>query len=124
MTKVKTKTWYQKKGCDEAKKICRKRGKCEICGKTYCKIEAHHLLTVGAHRNMSNHLDNLIALCVHCHLFGRISFHGSGTDLMKKKFDKKFPGRITALRKIALKRKNIDYKKEWEDLKELYNTLY
>jgi 5-methylcytosine-specific restriction endonuclease McrA len=117
--KKKGKTYYQQKGCTEAKRICRKKGKCEICGKTNCKVEAHHLLTVGAHKNMSNYLSNLIALCVHCHVWGKISFHGSGTDLMDKLFKKKFPGRLNQLRKIALTRKNVNYEEEYKILKEM-----
>jgi hypothetical protein len=116
MPKEKNKLWYRKKGCELAKKIHRTQVPyCEICGKSNCKIEAHHLLTVGAHPKMSNQDCNLISLCVHCHKFGRISFHGSGTDLMKDKLNAKFPGRMDELRKKARDRKP-NYQQEYEEL--------
>jgi len=118
--KKKTKTYWRHKGCTEAKYQHRLNFPyCEICGKSFCKIEAHHLLTVGAHPQMSNQDCNLISLCVHCHKFGKISFHGSGTDLMAKLFKKKFPGRMTKLRRLALKRKNVNYEMEYLELKKI-----
>jgi len=109
---------YRKLGSEEAKRQHRLRFPfCQICLKRNCKIEAHHLLTTGAWPQMSNQDYNLISLCVHCHSFGKISFHGSGTDLMKEKFDAKFPNRMAKLREIAITRNKVDYKKEYEDLK-------
>jgi len=117
----KGKNYWAKKGCELAKRIKRETTfSCEICGKSgNFKREIHHLLTVGAHKNISNYLPNLICLCVHCHLFGKISFHGSGTDLMNKKLNKLFPDRIRKLRQDALKRKNVNYEAEYEELKRL-----
>ncbi|HLN19111.1 MAG TPA: hypothetical protein VK255_03000 [Patescibacteria group bacterium] len=116
--KKKGKTYYRHKGCEEAKKRHRMMFPyCEICGKTFCKIDAHHLLTVGAYPEMSNQDENIISVCVHCHRWGKISFHGSGTDEMKKLRDKKFPGKMAKLRRTALKRKNVDYEKEYREMK-------
>lgn len=114
--KPKGKTYWRKKGCEEAKRIKRQqKGACEICGKRGGKLEGHHLLTVGAYPNMSNHLDNIIVVCVHCHKFGKISFHGT-PDLMVEIMEQKYPGRYKFLRKLAQERKRVDYKAEYEGL--------
>lgn len=117
MKNKKSSTWYRKKGCEKAKAIHRKKFPyCEICGKKNCKIDCHHILTVGAYPEMSNQDLNLISLCVHCHKWGKISFHGSGTDLMKELFNNKFPNRIETLRKESIIRKHCDYREEYEEL--------
>lgn len=122
--KKKPSLWYRKKGCELSKKIKRQQvGYCEICGKRFCKLEGHHLLTVGAYPQMSNQLENIIVLCVHCHKFGKISFHGSGTDLMAKKLEEKFPFKMARLREIARARKRVDYKAEYEALQAVDNSL-
>jgi hypothetical protein len=121
-TKKKGKTYYRHKGCEEAKRQHRlKHPYCQICGKRNCKIDAHHLLTVGAYPEMSNQDENIISVCVHCHRWGKVSFHGSGTDEMKKLRDKKFPGIMTKLRRLALKRKNVNYEMEYLELKSINN---
>jgi len=115
--KVKGKTYWRDKGSEEAKRQHRLNFPyCEICGKSYCKIDAHHLLTVGAYPQMANQDCNIISLCVHCHRFGKISFHGSGTDLMKEKLNNLYPGKMDYLREIAITRKRIDYEKEYHEL--------
>jgi 5-methylcytosine-specific restriction endonuclease McrA len=88
-----------------------------MCGKTNCKIEAHHLLTESAFPQMSNQKENLIVLCVHCHKFGKESFHGT-PKLMLERFEAKFPGRYEFLFKKAQTRSYVDYEGEYKQLKQ------
>ena len=114
---------YRKLACELAKKIRRSQKKgCEICGKQNCKLEGHHLLTVGAYPNMSDCLDNILVVCVHCHKFGKVSFHGT-PDLMVEIMNQKYPGRYKFLRELAQGRIHVNYKKEYEELKEIYQSL-
>lgn len=117
ISKEKGKTYWRNKGSEEAKRQRRNEtDHCEICYKSNCKLEGHHLLTVGAYPQMANQKVNIIVICVHCHKFGKISFHGSGTDLMKEKFDNLYPGKMDYLREIAATRKRVDYEKEYQEL--------
>ena len=51
-----------------ASKICRKVGKCEICGKSDGVLNAHHFKSRKYHA-LRWYQPNLICLCVHHHTF-------------------------------------------------------
>jgi hypothetical protein len=82
------------------------------------RLHAHHLLSEGAYPQMSGYLDNIIVVCASCHLFGKVSFHGSPFEMVER-FNQKFPGRYEKLKKIAQARQNIDYEAEYKELKKI-----
>jgi hypothetical protein len=87
---------------------------CEICGTSRIgkRFHAHHILSEGAYPQMSNVRENIIAVCCSCHLFGKISFHGSPFEMVEK-FNKIFPGRYKKLLKLAQKRQRVNYEEEY-----------
>jgi len=114
-SKKKGKRYWKQKGCELAKKIVRESGTtCLMCGKT-AQMHPHHILSTGAYVNMINVIENLIRICPTCHTFGKESFHGNGMEI-KAAFDKKFPGRRTKLKRMALQRKNVNYEAEYKSL--------
>jgi 5-methylcytosine-specific restriction endonuclease McrA len=117
MKKPKKKNW-RKLGSVRAKKNKREKHHCcEMCGASENgrRLHVHHILSEGAYPEMSNQEDNLIVVCSMCHLFGKISFHGSPFEMVER-FNEKFPGRYKELIKKAQTRKHCDYEKEYNNL--------
>jgi len=40
---------------------------CQLCGKTHCKVNAHHIQFGGEHPELRYEVDNGICLCMACH---------------------------------------------------------
>ena len=94
--------------------IVHDRNHCELCGKTNCKLDAHHIQ--GRVGQLKYCLDNLILLCFNCHRRG-VHNEASKTqsDFRQRIIDKR--GNIDDL--IQLK----DKKLSTLELEDLYEKL-
>lgn len=119
--KEKTKTWYRKKLVERAKKIAIERdgGICQRCGKSKIsgwQIHGSHVFPEGKYHGMSVNTENIKALCAQCHMWWHENPLASS-----EWFRGKFPVRYKKLKKLSLKTIIVDWKKEYEDLKNEVN---
>ena len=56
----------------------RDRFKCAMCGRTECRLQAHHILPKKYWPEHMYDLSNGICLCPRCHAFCKTSAHQSG----------------------------------------------
>ncbi len=82
----------KKKLEDKLYKLCcqiiHARGKCELCGKTNCKLDFHHI--EGRKGQLLYLIENGILLCFQCH---RLGVHAEASSVQAE-----FREKITALR--------------------------
>jgi hypothetical protein len=93
--------------CDKLAKqlIIAERGdKCERCGKS--DPQSAHILSKGHYQRIRFLKENLLLLCVGCHIYGA---HKDPTEFTLW-IDEKWPGRIIDLRMMAATAPKVDLK--------------
>jgi len=110
-TKRNTASWYKKKAQEMAKAIARSIGHCEWCGRS-TNLQGAHVLSAGAHPNMSADPENIICLCYHCHLS---VWHKDPVEAARW-FESKWPGRYDLLMSEATSKPPVDWQAAYEGL--------
>lgn len=113
--KTKTPTWYRKKLVERAKLEAKERDNwiCQRCGKNGkagYKIDGAHIYSEGKYNGMSALIENIIALCMQCHLW----WHENPLNASEW-FQKKFSEKYKILKKLSLKTIKKNWKQEYEN---------
>lgn len=113
--KKKSPTYYRKKLVARAKLEAKERDNfiCQRCGKNGkagYKIDGAHIYSEGKYNGMSALADNIIALCMQCHLW----WHENPIQSADW-YQKKFSDRYKILKKLSQKTLKINWKQVYED---------
>lgn len=111
----------RKKCVELAKEIAKYRfhhvcQKCKVSKRGGHVIDAHHILSEGAHIKLSTEIENIVALCRNCHTTATDSWHNAPRG--QKWFEEKFPGKREYLKNLEqgkIQREN--YFKLYRELK-------
>jgi len=109
--KAGTASWYKKKAQELAKAIARSKGRCEWCGRT-ANLQGAHILSAGAHPNMSADPENILCLCYHCHL----NVWHKDPGIAFRWFEGTFPGRYDRLMATATSKPPMDWQATYDQL--------
>ena len=115
-TKEKGIAWYKKKSISEAKRVTRKKGKCERCGGTK-NLQGSHIIPISSSTLIGADLDNILCLCMSCHLYWWHKHPLAASEW----FNRTWPGRKAMLETRATQRRNN--KPSLEFWKKLYASL-
>jgi hypothetical protein len=131
---IKDNEYYRKKCVELAKRIVRHQAeyKCAYCGMGEPQRVTHgsHIYSEGANHGMSADLDNILCLCWIHHgssnylktKESELSWHKSPAEAMDW-FREKYPERAEELRLRHQHPIQKDFKKHYEELKEIWNNL-
>jgi len=113
-----SKTWMEK--ADNANKaLTHKKGSCEHCGSTK-NLNAHHV-RAKTEKKLRHDPRNMCLLCSNCHVFSS-EFSAHLTPLaFSEWFKKSRPADYEYIMSCKWRNKKINYKKAYEELKELNN---
>jgi hypothetical protein len=97
------------------------KGKCEICGKSNCKLDAHHI--EGRTGNLKWSLDNGILLCFNCH---RRGVHHEASSIQAEFREKitKIKGQVIMDMLKRMRYENVKHNNQYlEEMAIMYNHI-
>lgn len=109
-------TYWKNKAISEAKRVVRSKGECERCGQTD-NLQGSHIIPLSASSLIGADTDNILCLCVSCHLYWWHRHPLAASEW----FNEKWPGRKKELEDQA--KSLVNNKPTADDWKAKYESL-
>jgi len=100
-----------------------KYDRCAVCGQTWGKLDAHHLITKGSNTSLRYDPNNGMLLCVHHHQWDKkMSAHGTPAKF-NEYLQEKHPLIWNWMEENRFKSEKVDFKEAYERLTKLMEEL-